>query len=90
MDFTVKITQELHDCMLGQLRKIENDDGTFSDDLTVQQWTQAALDGKANKCFNRLHPKNAVAAAEAVSDGLARENAELKSRVAALEIKAAR
>ena len=51
MKIEVEITQEQHDCMLAGLRK--NRDG--SDDLTVQEWLQAALDGKVHNCMKRAH-----------------------------------
>lgn len=54
MDITVELTQEEHDYTLAGLRKKE--DG--SDDLTVKEWLQVALDGKVNNCKKRAHMAN--------------------------------
>ena len=52
MDIAVTISQNDHDIVLSQLRKKE--DG--SDDLTVSEWVQQALDGKINACLKRADP----------------------------------
>lgn len=100
MDITITITQEMHDCMLAQLRKKE--DG--SDDLTVQEWAQGALDGKANKCLKNMNPAKVaerevaaaeakaatdISAAQALQAAAEADKAALVARVAELEAEAA-
>lgn len=58
MDITVTITQEQHDCVLAGLRKKNtgtDKDPVLVDDLTVNEWLQNAINGKANSCKKRAY-----------------------------------
>lgn len=62
--------------IMGEVGVFEADGTTpvLEDDLTVQEWAQAALDGKVNKCMKRMKKMS--------SD---EEITSLKARIAELE-----
>lgn len=72
MDITVTLSLEDHDLVLRNLRE----------DLTVQEWIQAALDGKVSNCRKREYPE-AIAQREAAVAQRAAE--ELRSQLSTVQ-----